>query len=132
MNYPKTRRSRVLVVDDERSIALTLSAILEDADYEVRTAFSGEEAVETAAIFHPDLLLTDIAMGTMNGIDAALRITAAQPGCRVLFLSGHAAFCEILKSPPAHLVYSSMSKPTRVPDLLNAIAYMLQIGRAHV
>jgi len=125
MKHRQTGRSRILVVDDEQVIALTLSAILEDEGYEVKTALSGEDAVASSAMFSPDLLLTDISMGAMSGIEAAAQITDKLPKCRVLFLSGHTSMHEILESPPEHFVFSFMSKPVHVPDLLNAIAYML-------
>jgi CheY-like chemotaxis protein len=131
MKRGKTQRPRILVVDDKQIIALTLSAILEIAGYEVETAFNAKEAVDKAAIFHPNLLLSDITLGAMNGIDAAVQITATLPECKVLFLTGHASMSDILKSPPPeHLVYSLMSKPAHVPDLLNAIAYMLPAATA--
>jgi len=55
--------SRVLVVDDNRTIASCSARILEDAGFEAKAVFSGEEAVEAAAIYQTDLLLTDISMG---------------------------------------------------------------------
>ena len=131
MKHGKTQWPRILVVDDKQTVALTLSAILEIAGYEVETAFSGQEAVKKAVIFHPALLLTYISMGATNGFDAAVQITVALPECKVLFLTSNASLSDILNSaPPERLVYSVMSKPARVPDLLNAIAYMLPAAAA--
>ncbi len=130
MKHGKTRRPRILVVENKQLIALTQSAILEIAGYEVETAFSGEDAVEKAATFHPDLLLIDTSMGAMNSIDAAVRITAAQPGCRVMFLTGHASMNNLFVPSPECLVFSVVSKPAHVPDVLNAIAYMLPAATA--
>jgi CheY-like chemotaxis protein len=117
--------SKILVVDDDRTIATTMSVILREYGYDVATAFSGEEAVEKAKFFSPDLLLSDIWMDSMNGIEAAVRINARLPGLKILFLSGDATMLDVLKSFPKRIVYSLMLKPARVPDLLNAIAYML-------
>jgi len=77
---------RVLVADDEKTIALTLTEILFREGYRVATCFSGEEAVEKAAEFLPDLFLSDISMGRMNGVEAAARITAKLPSARSCFI----------------------------------------------
>jgi CheY-like chemotaxis protein len=118
-------QARILVVDDNRTIALTLGAILQEHGYETATAFSGAEAIAKAAGFLPDLLVSDVCMGAMNGIEAASRITARLPGCKVLFLSGQASMSDVLNAAPERLVYSFISKPIHPLDLLNAIAYML-------
>ena len=55
MTKEKQQRARVLVVDDERIIASTLTAILKQEGYEAETAFSGDDAVELARDFHPQL-----------------------------------------------------------------------------
>ncbi len=130
MNPGKAWRSRILVADDEQLIARTLGEILVDAEYDVITAFSGEEAVEKAAMFRPDLLITDISMGAMNGIEAAIQVTIRRPECKVLFLSGHASMSEIIESSSEPLAHKFMSKPACIPDLLNTIASMLPIVAA--
>jgi CheY-like chemotaxis protein len=119
------RKARVLVVDDNKTVAQSLSAILQGQGYEVATAFSGEEAVAKTDGFLPDLLLSDVWVGAMNGIEAATRITATLPDCRVLFLSGYLSMADVVSAAPEGLVYSFASKPINSLDLLNAIAYML-------
>jgi CheY-like chemotaxis protein len=123
--YGNKWQARILVVDDNKTIGQTLSAILQERGYEVATAFSGEEAVAKADGFLPDLLVSDIFMSGMDGIEAATRITAKLPDCRVLFLSGHATMSDVLNTAPERLVYSFASKPVHPLDLINAIAYML-------
>jgi CheY-like chemotaxis protein len=125
MRFGKQVQTRILVVDDEPTIAVTLAAILKEEGYEVETAFSGEEAVRKAARFNPNLLITDLIMGAMNGMEAAARITAMLPDCRVLFFSGTRSFDELCQAAPKRLVYSFARKPMPVPDLLNAIAYLV-------
>ena len=125
MRFGEQVQTRILVVDDERTIAVTLAAILEEEGYVVESAFSGEEAVGKAASFDPDLLITDLIMGAMNGMEAAARITAMLPDCRVLFFSGTGSFDELSHMAPKRLVFSFARKPTPVPDLLSAIAYIV-------
>lgn len=100
MKHGESVQSRILVVDDNQVIALTLGAILEEAGYEVASAFSGEEAIERAEAFLPKLLLSDISMRPMNGIEAAVQITAKLPDCRVLFLSGNPSIADCSEAPP--------------------------------
>jgi two-component system, response regulator, stage 0 sporulation protein F len=121
----KKKTARILVVDDDDMIALTLTAILQEQGYEVATALNGKEAVALAAEFFPDLLLSDVHLGAMNGVQAAIRITAKLPHCRVLFLSGHASMEDLPIDAPKRLECSCISKPPNLLDLLNAIAYML-------
>jgi CheY-like chemotaxis protein len=73
---------RVLVVDDERVIADTLVLILSQKGFEATAAYSGEKAVEAATAFRPDILIMDVIMGGMNGIEASLQISAILPLCK--------------------------------------------------
>jgi len=125
MRCGNKRQARILVVDNEQSTALTLSLILQEQGYEIATAISGEAAVAKAIDFIPDLLVTDVCLGVMNGVEAAAEITAMLRNCRVLFISGLASMSDVLNTAPHRLVYSFMSKPLHPLDLLNAIAYML-------
>ncbi|MGA7521871.1 MAG: response regulator [Acidobacteriaceae bacterium] len=79
---------RILIADDERTIADTLATILGLHGFETRTAYDGQQAVETAKQWCPDVFLTDVLMPEMDGIDAAIAICRMLPECRVLLLSG--------------------------------------------
>jgi CheY-like chemotaxis protein len=78
--------AKILVVDDQQSIAATLATILESEGYKTATAFSGEEAVQMASSFRPDCIVSDVMMGAMNGIEAAIEILRALPYSKVLLL----------------------------------------------
>jgi CheY-like chemotaxis protein len=92
-----SRAARILVADDERAIADTLAIILVQNGYEVTAVYSSGEAIETAAEWEPDVFLTDVVMPDMNGIDAAIRISAMHPKCRVMLLSGQAATSDLTR-----------------------------------
>ena len=79
---------RVLIVDDEKLIAITLKQIFSGKGYEVRTAASAEQALQTMHAWVPDLAVLDVALPGMNGIDLALHLKARWPGCRLLLISG--------------------------------------------
>lgn len=67
-------RRRILVADDNKDAATSMSMLLRMLGYETRTAFDGHEAVEAAADFRPDVALLDIGMPKMNGYDVARRL----------------------------------------------------------
>jgi CheY-like chemotaxis protein len=83
-------RLRVLVADDDRVIANTLTQILRLSGYETETVSSGEEAVAAAARHNPDVLISDVVMGGVTGIEAAARILEIVPACLVILISGQA------------------------------------------
>jgi two-component system response regulator GlrR len=120
-----SRKAKILVVDNEHTIALGLCAILQSQGYEVATAFSGDDAVAVAIGFIPDLLVSDVRIGAMSGVKVATQITNMLPHCSVLFLSNLSSMSDVLRVAPKRLVYSFASKPLHLLDLLNAIAYKL-------
>ena len=80
----------MLVVDDECVIADTLAAILDQRGYDALQAYSGTEGVAMARGFRPDLIISDVMMPDMNGIEAAILIRSFLPNCKILLFSGHA------------------------------------------
>ena len=86
--YGRRIRPRVLVVDDERVIGDTLTMILKMNGFEASAVYSGEDAVERVGTWQPDILLSDVWMGEMDGIEAARRVRELRPACRIVLLSG--------------------------------------------
>jgi DNA-binding NtrC family response regulator len=83
-------KPRVAVVDDERIIADTLAKILTIHGYEVKAHYSGESAVAGFGEFRPEIILSDVCMQGMNGIEAAIQIRKLHPECRIiLFTASH-------------------------------------------
>jgi len=112
-------KPRVLVVDDERVIADTLAIILNKAGYDASAVYSGTGAVEQAKSIRPDLLISDVMMPDMNGIDAAIKVRAALPSCKILLFSGQAATADLLET--ARLQgheFEILAKPVHPQDLL--------------
>ncbi len=75
---PNAPTRRILVVDDIEDNADTMAALLRELGNDVRTAYGGEEAVQVAAEFRPNVVLLDIGMPRVTGLDAA-RIIRAEP-----------------------------------------------------
>ena len=80
-------RGRILVADDNRDAAATLSTVLEMSGYEVVTAYSGEQALEAGARTRPQAVLLDIGMPGMSGYETARRIRLEAWGRRALLIA---------------------------------------------
>ena len=88
---PTANSERILVVEDEPGVRQLTMRLLARLGYDVIAAASGEEALTVSAA-NPGrihLLLTDLVMPGMSGRETALKLTAARPGMRVLFMSGY-------------------------------------------
>jgi DNA-binding response OmpR family regulator len=117
----------VLVVDDEVVIADTLTAILAGSGMVALTAYDGESALEIMRTIAPDLLLTDVAMHGMTGIDLAIATKKAIPGCKVMLFSGQAATVDLLaEARDAGHDFTTLQKPIHPRDLLARISMTLE------
>ena len=110
----------VLVVDDERTIADTLSVILAKNGFAVLTAYDARSALELAHVIPPDLLLSDVVMRPdMDGTELAIAVVTAIPDCRILLFSGHAATVDLLvKARGMGHDFHLLTKPVHPADLL--------------
>ena len=115
-------KPKVLVADDERVIADTLVMILNQSGFDTRAAYSGEQAVELASTFEPEMLISDVIMDDLNGIDAAIRIRAILPAIKILLFSGQAATADLLEKARAQgYEFDIMTKPVHPQDLLRRL-----------
>jgi CheY-like chemotaxis protein len=113
------KRTTALVVDDEIAIAKTLAAILNKAGFDAQAMFSGEEAVESLATGQPDLLITDVVMGCMNGIELAIIVRNKLPDCKILLLSGQVVTTDLLETARAQgYEFDILAKPIHPTHLL--------------
>jgi CheY-like chemotaxis protein len=87
---------KVLVVDDNKLIADTITEILEGAGFRADTAYDGWMALEMARRLKPDYLLSDVLMPRMNGVELAIAVRKLYPAARILLFSGQAGISEIL------------------------------------
>jgi CheY-like chemotaxis protein len=115
-------RPKVLVADDERVIADTLAMILNQSGFVARAVYSGEKALELAESFVPDMLISDVIMADLNGIDAAIKIRALLPSIKILLFSGQAATADLLEKARAQgYEFEILAKPVHPQDLLNKL-----------
>lgn len=87
---------RILVVDDEKLIADTIVQILNRNGFIAEAAYSGAEAIEKAERYCPELVLSDVLMPRIDGVEAAIAIRELCPDTRIVLFSGQAATVEIL------------------------------------
>jgi CheY-like chemotaxis protein len=112
-------KPKALVVDDERVIADTLAIILNQSGFDAKAVYSGTGAVEAARQSKPNLIITDVIMPDMNGIEAAIRIRQILPSCKILLFSGQAATADLLEKARAQgHEFDILAKPVHPQDLL--------------
>lgn len=124
---PASKRARVLVVDDERSICALVEAILQIADAHVASAFDGATAVEQLRASAFDLLVTDLRMPGMNGTALAREAKRLQPGIKVVIVTGHPSQASAIAAVNIG-VDGYLIKPFHPMDVLMATARALNLG----
>jgi two-component system, NtrC family, response regulator AtoC len=82
--------SRILVVDDEKLISWSLAAMLKKEGYEVETAASGKEAIQKFESFRPELVLLDICLPDVNGLELLKRFKAANEDLYAIMITAYA------------------------------------------
>jgi CheY-like chemotaxis protein len=121
-------RPVVLIVDDEKVIADTLSIILSKSGFDTYAAYDGPSALALALRVAPQLLISDVVMPGMSGIDLAISLSGALPQCKVLLFSGQAATVDLLEEArnSGHN-FTTLTKPVHPTDLLKRISECLAL-----
>ena len=119
---PENPPQTVSVVDDEPVIASTLAAILNASGFQATAFTSPGDAIKAAEREGPSLLISDVVMPGMNGVDLAIHLRSLYPKCKVLLFSGQAATREIIDlARNAGHDFELLAKPIHPKDLLAAI-----------
>jgi len=119
----KSVKPRVIVADDERVIADTLVVILNQNGFEATAVYNGSQILERAKTVHPDMLVSDVIMPDLNGIEAAIRIRETLPSCKILLFSGQAATADLLNQAQIQgHEFEIVAKPIHPKDLLPGYA----------
>ena len=115
-------KQKVLVADDEKVIADTLAIILNQNGFDASAVYTGTAAVEKARSVRPDLVISDVIMPDMNGIDAAIQIRGFLPSCKILLFSGQAATADLLENARQRgHEFEILAKPVHPQDLLEKL-----------
>lgn len=124
---PVAAQPKILVVDDERLLADTTTAILSRVGYDAKTAYDGFGALEMASSFRPDYLLTDIMMPGMNGVELAIAIAKMYPATRILLFSGQAGISPILEESKLRgYEFPLLAKPVHPGKLIERLRLLNQ------
>jgi two-component system response regulator AtoC len=111
---------RVLVVDDEENIRVVLRALLKKHGYEVEVADSGESALALLDTFDPDVILTDVRMPKMGGLDLLGALKAKQHTATVIVMSAYGNMDLALEAMKAG-AYDYVSKPFKPDEIVLAL-----------
>lgn len=121
----------VLIVDDEKIIADTLSAIFNNSGFVAFAAYDAQSALDLAALVPPELLITDVVMPGMSGIDLAIAIETILPNCRILLFSGQASTVDLLeKARTLGHDFTTLTKPVHPTELLKRASDYLHLDRS--
>jgi CheY-like chemotaxis protein len=130
VTLPERTRPLVLIVDDERIIADTLSMILSHSGFTTLTAYDGLSGLVIARRAMPDLIISDVVMPGMTGVELALAVTQMTPTCKILLFSGQAATVDLLKEARnAGHDFTTLAKPVHPTDMLKRVYECLATPR---
>ena len=113
-------KAKVLLVDDEEDFLSTLAERLEARGLKVNTAISGEQAVANAEKEEFDLIVLDLAMPGMDGLETLQRIKARQPGAEIVILTGQGSIKTSMEAMKLG-AEDFLEKPVNISDLLDRI-----------
>ncbi|HNT57333.1 MAG TPA: sigma-54 dependent transcriptional regulator, partial [Syntrophales bacterium] len=122
------RHKSILVVDDEESICLSLKGILADEGYDVLTAGSGEECLQIIEDELPDLILLDIWLPGMDGVDVLKVVKSRYPQIQVIMMSGHGTIESAVKSTKLG-AFDFVEKPLSLEKIVLIVGHALEMAR---
>jgi DNA-binding NtrC family response regulator len=125
LSLDEVREPIVLVVDDEHLVADTLGIIFKRAGFCTLTAYDAAGALEIASAIAPDILVSDVDMPGMNGVDLAMTLLKLLPECRVLLFSGHATFADLSVARDAGHDFPLLPKPVHPAVMLENVSSCL-------
>ena len=119
---PRRRMPLVFVVDDEQVIASSLATILRHLGFDATSFIEPLDALSAARLQNPDLLITDVVMPQLSGIDLAIQVQECCSNCKVLLFSGQATTADLLQAARANgHDFELVLKPVHPKDLLSKI-----------
>ena len=120
MNQEKIKK--ILVVDDESSITDLVYSILTEKGYEVTTAKDGKEGLKVFESVKPDLVITDIVMPDMEGIEFMRSLVKMRKALPIIVMSGNVLGTKFLETARIFGAQATLRKPFAIQELLEVIA----------
>jgi len=113
----------IFVVDDETVIADSLTEILNRSGYAAIPAYDAETALETALVMPPEVLISDVVLPNVNGIELALSVRRIFPDCHIILTSGQPASARLLSAAAgAGHQFTFVHKPVHPKELLERVS----------
>jgi len=110
---------RLLIVDDEQIVADSFALILGEFGYETSAVYNGEKAVEAASALMPDVVISDVMMAEMSGIEAGVQIRRMLPDCRIILFSGQTSTADLVQRATSEgHSFELLTKPVHPKALL--------------
>jgi len=121
------RRAKVMVVDDDPGLLRLLTIRLRAENYEVEPVANGPLALEAAARFRPDLVITDLRMEPMDGVVLLRELQVRYPGLKVILLTAHGTIPDAVRATQSG-AFSFLTKPVEKQELLDQVQKALKIS----
>jgi DNA-binding response OmpR family regulator len=120
-----SQATRLLLVDDEPDLVSTLAEILQDQGYAVVSTLEGEDAVDVAELYHPNIVISDFRLPGIDGVTTIRRVRQESPRMRAILVSGHISAATRERAEEEH-VDCIFQKPLSIPELLRALRCALR------
>jgi CheY-like chemotaxis protein len=116
------KKIKIIVIDDESLIAETVVEILNGEGFDAIPVSSGSSAIDLAKTVRPAIVLSDVVMPGMNGIETGIKIREIVPNCKIILFSGQAATVDLLERAreQGHR-FDILAKPIKPEHLISVI-----------
>lgn len=130
MHSSELQRPVVLVVHGDMIVADSLAAVLSQAGFATLAAYDGKTALELALTVPPEVLICDIELSGIKGIELAMAIVNAVPNCKVLLSSSYETNADLTRARAAGYKFSSLTKPVHPTEILKRVMECLEAPEA--
>ena len=112
--------ARILIVDDEEDFALALAERLSIRDYDVATSFTGEDAIEKVKHYNYDVVILDVRLPGMDGVEVLRKMKGVKPLTEIIMLTGNATVESAIEGMKLG-AFDYLMKPCETDDLITKI-----------
>jgi DNA-binding NtrC family response regulator len=119
-------KPRILIIDDEKNIRDVFTLLLEDHGYEVGTAEAGGAGVEKARLLEPDVVLLDMNLPDLTGLDVLARLKEEHPGTGIIIITAYGTIRSAVEATKLG-AYAYLEKPVDNEEMLLAVARILEV-----
>jgi CheY-like chemotaxis protein len=116
------KKLKIIVIDDEEVIAATVVEILNQEGFEATAVSDGVAAIKLARDLQPNVVLSDVIMPGLDGVETGIRLREIVPNCKIILFSGQAATVDLLeKARRQWHHFDILAKPVKPEQLISVI-----------